>query len=217
MDKNFVVTGAARGIGEQISRYRILFLQLTVYDTFVRRILSRGGRVVFTDIDSEAGEETHRRFVTEFGEKKAEFIVQDVTDKDQWRQVWARAEAFFGGPVEALVNNAGIFDRNVDVNSAGVSTDLKVVETNLMGTIYGTTLALEKMSVGGGGAGGLLVQICSIAALLNIQASSLYTASKAGVLGYVRSHGPLREKVTGVRMVAVCPGLTDTSLGEPLG
>jgi len=55
-----------------------------------------------------------------------------------------------------------------------------------MGTILGTTLALEKMSVVSGGAGGLVVQICSVAALLTTKASSLYKASKYGVLGYVR-------------------------------
>ena len=81
-----------------------------------------------------------------------------------------------------------------------------------MGTILGTTLSLEKMSQEGGGAGGLVVQISSTAALISTGASSLYTASKYGMLGYVRSHGPDAEKLIGVRMVAVYPGMTDTHL-----
>ena len=111
-----------------------------------------------------------------------------------------------------MVNNAGIYDANTIIGSYHVSTDMRVLETNLVGTILGTTLALEKMSQEGGGAGGLVVQISSTAALITTGASSLYQASKYGVLGYVRSHGPEAEKMTGVRMVAVCPGMTDTHL-----
>jgi len=88
--------------------------------------------------------------------------------------------------VDSLVNNAGIYDKKSTYGSYTISTDFKVLETNLMGTILGTTLALEKMSVVSGGAGGLVVQICSVAALLTTKASSLYKASKYGVLGYVR-------------------------------
>ena len=105
-----------------------------------------------------------------------------------------------------MVNNAGIYDANTIFGSYHVSTDMRVLQTNLVGTILGTTLALEKMSLEGGGAGGLVVQISSVAALMTTGASSLYQASKYGILGYVRSHGAEAEKMTGVRMVAVCPG-----------
>ena len=95
-----------------------------------------------------------------------------------------------------MVNNAGIYDANTIFGSYHVSTDMRVLQTNLVGTILGTTLALEKIS--------------SVAALMTTGASSLYQASKYGILGYVRSHGAEAEKMTGVRMVAVCPGPTDT-------
>ena len=114
-----------------------------------------------------------------------------------------------------MVNNAGIYDANTSWAANGphqVSTDMRVLETNLVGTILGTTLALEKMSQEGGGGGGVVVQNCSVAALIPTGATSLYQASKYGVLGYVRSHGSEAERMTGVRMVAVCPGMTDTHL-----
>ena len=114
--------------------------------------------------------------------------------------------------MDTLVNNAGIYDANTIFGSYHVSTDMRVLQTNLVGTILGTTLALEKMSLEGGGAGGLVVQISSVAALMTTGASSLYQASKYGILGYVRSHGAEAEKMTGVRMVAVCPGPTDTQM-----
>ena len=80
--------------------------------------------------------------------------------------------------VDTLVNNAGIYDSTTNYGSHNISTDFKVIETNLMGTILGTTLALEKMSQGRGGAGGLIIQISSVAALITTNASSLYKASK---------------------------------------
>ena len=111
-----------------------------------------------------------------------------------------------------MVNNAGVYDANTTFGAYRVSTDMRVMETNLMGSILGTTLALQKMSKESGGAGGLIVQISSVAALFTTGCSSLYQASKYGVLGYVRSHGPEAETITGVKMVAVCPGMTDTHL-----
>ena len=53
----------------------------------------------FTDIDREAGEATRKQFLAEFGEARAEFSVQDVTDSTKWRQVWTQAETFFGAQV----------------------------------------------------------------------------------------------------------------------
>ena len=40
----------------------------------------------------------------------------------------------------------------------------------------------------------------------------VYCASKAGVLGLLRSHGARHHRSSGVRMVAICPTLTDTPL-----
>ena len=51
-----------------------------------------------------------------------------------------------------------------------------------------------------------------MAGLVTTTASPLYCASKAGVLAYLRSHGPEYQRTNNVRMVAVCPSLTDTPL-----
>ena len=64
-----------------------------------RKVLTRGGRVFFTDIDRVAGEATKKQFLAEFGEGRAEFRVQDVTDTNKWREVWRQAEIFFAAQV----------------------------------------------------------------------------------------------------------------------
>ena len=151
----------------------------------------------FTDLSTERGERTRAELVAQYGQARLDFSQQDVADCDQWRQVWLRAEQFFGGEVEALCNNAGIYETYQ-------STNTNIINVNLLGVVYGTNLAMEKMSAE---RRGLIVQISSMAGLVTTSASPLYCASKAGVLSYLRSH-----RSAGVRMVAVCPCLTDTPL-----
>ena len=159
----------------------------------------------FTDLNRETGERTRSELAGQFGQERVAWTHQDVTDKDQWRLVWDMAEAFFDGRVEALCNNAGIYETYE-------STNTNIINVNLLGVAYGTNLAMEKMSVERGGRGGLIVQVASMAGLVTTSASPLYCASKAGVLGLLRSHGPRHHRSSGVRMVAICPTLTDTPL-----
>ena len=167
--------------------------------------MCEGGRVFFTDIHPGRGLKTRAELADQFGEERVDWAEQDVTDKDQWREVWHRAENFFGGPVEALVNNAGIYETYQ-------STNTNIINVNLLGVTFGSILAMEKMSVKQGGSGGLIVQVSSVGGLIFIPASPLYCAAKSGLLAYVRSHGAEAHRNTGVRMVAICPLLTDTPL-----
>jgi len=191
MNRNFLVTGGAQGIGLAMCR----------------EILSKGGSVFFTDINSEIGEQTHADLSKNFGDKNVGFAQQDVTDQEQWRKVWEMAEKFFGGKVDALCNNAGIFHK----------TDWKkVLDINFMGVAYGTMLAIEKMGVSHGGSGGLIVQTGSMASFLagfpTIEEGA-YTAAKQGIHGYCRAMANeetyIKEKV---RMVTLCPWFVNTEL-----
>ena len=160
---------------------------------------------MLTDLNRETGERTRSELGGQFGQERVAWTHQDVTDKDQWRLVWDTAEAFFGGPVEGLCNNAGIYETYE-------STNTNIINVNLLGVTYGTILAMEKMSVKQGGRGGLIVQVSSIGGLIFIPASPLYCAAKTGLLAYVRSHGEEAHRKTKVRLVAICPLLTDTPL-----
>ena len=158
----------------------------------------------FTDISSERGELTRAELEVDHGPARLAFSQHDVSDCAQWSQVWLRAEAFFGGEVEVLCNNAGIYETYQ-------STNTNIINVNLLGVAYGTNLAMEKMSVERGGRGGLIVQVSSIGGFVFIPASPLYCAAKTGLVAYVRSHGRAHSS-SGVRMVAICPMLTDTPL-----
>jgi len=191
MNRNFLVTGGAQGIGLAISR----------------RILTGGGRVFFTDINEKQGEETKESLVKEFGQSKVGFHKQDVTDPETWPLVWDEADKFFSpSKVEALCNNAGIFS----------TTEWKrMLDINLSGLVVGTMLAVERLGASRGGSGGLIVQTASMASFLagfDTIEESVYTCSKQGVLGLVRScvgRAYLKEKV---RIVGLCPLFVNTEL-----
>jgi len=191
MNRNFLVTGGAQGIGLSMCN----------------QILSKGGKVFFTDINTELGEKTREALKKDFGEKNVGFAEQDVTKQDQWNEVWEKAEKFFEGKVEALCNNAGIFHK---------TEWKKVLDINLMGVAYGTMLAIEKMGASRGGSGGLIVQTGSMASFLagfpTIEESA-YTAAKQGIHGYCRAMGNGETyKKEKVRMVALCPWFVNTEL-----
>jgi len=193
MNRNFLVTGGAQGIGL----------------AYCRTILAGGGNVFFTDINEVQGEKTQEKLVEEFGKAGVGFCKQDVTDEAGWPLVWDAADAFFSpGKVEALCNNAGIVH---------VSAWKRVLDINLCGLVTGTMLAIERLGASRGGPGGLIVQTASIASFFapfpTIE-EGMYMCSKQGVLGLVRSMGKDMSsyKKEKVRMVGICPTGVNTEM-----
>ena len=92
MDGNFIITGAAQGFGAEFSL----------------RVVRAGGKVVLADLDVEKGEDTCGRLKEVGGERCCSFERCDVTKREDWTRVWDSAEEFFSGPVDVLVNNAGV-------------------------------------------------------------------------------------------------------------
>ena len=88
MNKDFLITGAANGIGLG----------------YTRRALSGGGRVVMADIDREEGAKQVKHLGEEFGAGRVYFVYLDVRDEELWKNAWDEAETFFGGPVEVILN-----------------------------------------------------------------------------------------------------------------
>ena len=84
MNKNFLITGAANGIGLG----------------YTRRALQSGGKVVLTDIDKEEGARQVTQLGEEFGSGRVCFVHLDVRNEEMWRNAWDEAETFFDGPVE---------------------------------------------------------------------------------------------------------------------
>lgn len=193
MNRNFLVTGGAQGIGL----------------AYCRTILTGGGNVFFTDINEVQGEKTQEKLTNEFGKARVGFCKQDVSEEAGWPLVWDVADAFFSpSKVEALCNNAGIFH---------VSAWKRLLDINLCGSVTGTMLAIERFGASRGGPGGLIVQTASIASFYadfdTIQ-EAMYMCSKQGLHGLVRSmeKDMSSYKKEKVRLVGICPTGVNTEM-----
>ncbi|MGO9495764.1 MAG: SDR family NAD(P)-dependent oxidoreductase [Solirubrobacteraceae bacterium] len=185
-----LVTGAAQGMGAAHAR-----------------VLAReGAAVAIADVAADAGE----RLADELRAAGADasYHSHDVTDAGAWLEVVATVERTHG-PIDVLVNNAGI-----QVRSVGIDADdeewAKVIAVNQRGAFLGMRAVIPGMKRTGGGS---IVNIASVAALVGLAGSIPYQASKSAVLGLTRgaavSYGP-----DNIRVNAICPGLIVTAMTD---
>ncbi|XP_049778205.1 15-hydroxyprostaglandin dehydrogenase [NAD(+)]-like [Schistocerca cancellata] len=182
-----LVTGGAAGIGR----------------AYCEELLKHGVKVSICDINAEAGEQLVQRLEEKYGKDKVLFCQCDVTDYPQYEESFQTTISEFGC-LDIVVNNAGIMnDRFWELE----------VDVNLNGVIRGTLLALRFMGKDRGGNGGTVVNTGSNVVVKPYVSIPIYTATKHAIVGFTRSFGdPYHEKITGVRVLAVCPGATDTNL-----
>ena len=176
-----VVTGGARGIGRGIAELMV----------------ARGHLVVISDIDTAAAAATAEEIGAVAG------LAHDVRDPDAHHAV--AAEAVRHGVLTAWFNNAGVGD---DGTLASLSDEQvrRLVEVNLLGTLWGTRAALAAF----GPDGGDVVNIASIAGLGPVPGYSVYAATKAAVVSLTASVDA--ESPRGVRVHALCPDGADTAM-----
>lgn len=183
-----IITGAARGMGESHAR------------TFI----AQGAKVVLTDLSEEAGQ----RIASELGEN-AIFIKHDVTNGVEWKKVVATAEEKFG-PVNVLVNNAGILGAMAKTADISEEDYLKVCNINQHSIFLGMKYTIPSMLKAGIGS---IVNISSIAGMVaNYGFPSLaYVGSKFAVRGMTKAaaveYGP-----NNIRANSVHPGFINTPM-----
>ena len=181
------VTGAGRGIGAATAR----------------AFAARGARVVLGDLDGEAASA-----VAESIGSAARAATLDVTARDSFAAFLEGA-----GPVDVLVNNAGVMPagRFLDEPDAVSAT---TIDVNVWGPVHGMRLALPGMVERGHGH---VVNVASMAGKLHVPGLAVYAASKYAVVGLSAA---VREELagTGVTVTAVLPTAVRTELtsGIPL-
>lgn len=109
--------------------------------------------------------------------------------------------------IDCLINNAGITSfKNAEDNSTNEIND--IISTNLLGSIYATKSILPIFKENNNGT---IFNILSIVVKKVFTKSSIYAASKMGLLGFSNS---LREEVRkyNIRVVNIIPGATETSM-----
>jgi 3alpha(or 20beta)-hydroxysteroid dehydrogenase len=183
-----VVTGAARGMGESHARI------------FVKE----GASVVLTDTRKDAG----GALAEELG-ANALFVEHDVTSASDWERVVQATENAFG-PLNVLVNNAGILGAMATTAEMSEKDYLQVIAVNQHSVYLGMHACIPSMLRAGGGS---IVNISSIAGLVaNYGFPSLaYVGSKFAVRGMTKAaaveYGP-----QGIRANSVHPGFIMTPM-----
>jgi NAD(P)-dependent dehydrogenase (short-subunit alcohol dehydrogenase family) len=177
------ITGGARGIGRATAE----------------AFLAAGAHVAIGDV------ELARETAAELGERVVGLPL-DVTDRGSFRAFLDAAEDAFG-PLDVLVNNAGIMPSGPFLDEDDAMTD-RVLDINLRGVLTGCKLAGTRFVARGRG------HIVNVASLLGASALpdlATYCGTKSAVLGFSEAFG--REvAAAGVGVTTVLPGVVRTEL-----
>lgn len=179
-----LVTGASRGIGEQIAR-----------------VLHRdGATVVGVDVPQAASE-----LQAVMRELDGDHLVLDITAKDAPKRIARHLNEKHGG-VDVVVHNAGITRDKKLANMAEDRWD-QVIAVNLTAPERITRELLDQKVINDNGA---IVGVASIAGIAGNVGQTNYAASKAGVIGLVDSLAGELDR--GITINAVAPGFIITQM-----
>jgi 3-oxoacyl-[acyl-carrier protein] reductase len=115
--------------------------------------------------------------------------------------------------IDIVFNNAGIVSGPPPFPDTDLDRIRQVLEVDLTSVVLSSTIAIRHMRENGGG---VIVNTASTGGLNPYLADAPYAAAKAGVIMFSRSCGDLHGQC-GIRVNAVCPGVTDTPILEKTG
>ena len=192
-DKKILITGASRGIG------RALALNLA----------RQGAHIGCNFLPNEQGFEQLQQEIEQLG-GKASVLYFDITKTEQ---IKSSTELFIKdhGPIEGLINNAGISRDQLAMRLKEEDLGL-TLDINLKGGILLTSILtrnfLRAKNVS-------IVNISSIVGLMGNPGQIAYSASKAGIVGFTKSYAK-EMAAKNIRCNAICPGFIDTPMTQAL-
>jgi len=189
LDRNAIVTGAARGMGFAIAK----------------ALFNEGARVVIVDVDEKGVIDSANQLDSKYGRVSGKRV--DVTQKAEIQSLVKEVKSLWGG-IDILVNNAGGARNTPYILEEIDEKDWNLVDdVNLKGAFFCSQAVIPEMVKQKKGA------IVNLSALAGHWRASLagvqYTAAKAGVEGLTRQLAYDFGK-SGIRVNAVAPTVTLT-------
>lgn len=186
-----VITGGGRGIGAATAR----------------QLVAAGALVVVADLDEVLAKETADAL-------GATGLQLDVTDHASFTAVLDRVEREVG-PIDALVNNAGIMPI-ARVEDESDATATAQVAVNLLAVIHGSKEMVRRWKARG--SAGHIVNISSAAGRVPVAGAATYTGTKHAVSGFSNAlQIELRADGVPIDVTAVHPVIVRTELAAGLG
>lgn len=194
MKKTVLITGGSQGIGRATAL-----------------LAAQKGYAVIVNFahNATAAAETLAQIQAAGGEAIA--IQANISKEDAVMRMFEQIDEQFG-PLNALVNNAGIVGTQSKVVDMSAERINNILSTNILGSFLCAREALKRMSISKGGQGGAIVNISSIAARLGSPFEYVdYAASKGAIDAFTL--GLSKEVATeGIRVNCVRPGLIHTDI-----
>lgn len=186
--RTVLVTGASRGIGREAA----IMLGALGHNVAVNyNSHPEDAQKVVDSIKESGGNACH--------------VQADVSDKKSVENMIGEIRDEYG-PIEILINNAGIIDDSLIIRMKDDAFD-RVIDTNLRGTFHCTKLVVPEMIKA---RWGRIINVSSVVGLRGNVGQSNYAASKAGIHGFSKS---LAKELAGrnITVNVVAPGYINTA------
>ena len=186
-DLTIWITGASSGLGEALS---IAFAK-------------KGATIILSGRDKEKLEAVRKQCKKS---KNHSVIAFDITDAEQVKEAY-RAAIAEGGKIDWLINNAGVSQRSL-IMETNEDVERQIMELDYFAQTRLTRLVLPDMIAQGGGK---VVMISSVAGLLGTQYRGAYGAAKAAIHMWANS---LRAELhdQGIDVATIFPGFIQTNV-----
>lgn len=196
-----LITGASRGIGAATARLAA----------------SRGYDIALNYLHNAASAEALAAEVRTLG-RRAITIQGDVAIEADVLRMFAEVDTKLGR-LTALVNNAGVLDKQTRVQDMSVERMQRIFNTNVLGSFVCCREAVKRMSTANGGSGGAIVNLSSRAAALGAPGEYVDYAASKGAVDTLTIGLAKEVAAQGIRVNAVRPGIIETDIhasgGEP--
>ncbi|MEY8198305.1 MAG: SDR family oxidoreductase [Colwellia sp.] len=181
--KRAYITGGTSGIGRAIAEH----------------FIEQGARVVIADITDGT------QVAKEIG---AHYVSCNVANEQNVSDSLVQATELLGGKLDIVVLNAGVGDVGFSFEETEQSLLEKVTKINQWSVLYGLKHAPKNMNDGGS-----IINTSSMASVLNIPGTGVYSAGKRAILSMTEMSA-LELGSRNIRVNAVCPGYVNTPLGD---